>query len=128
MPLYHLIRNRDNAYWRPEGQGYTEKVSEAGRFMAHYAKEAVESSNGDVRMEEINIAVSTLSPYEQALIHLASFDLRYSALLCDVKSLLKSRHPIGQSSVQEAVLTEYLDKLVESLKQEPPKWGEIKEN
>lgn len=127
MSLYHLIRNRDNAYWRPEGQGYTDKVSEAGRFMEQYAWEVVESTYGEVRMEEINVT-STLSSYEQALIHLASFDLRYSVLRRDVESLLKSRRPIGQSGIQEAVLSEALDKLAESVKQEPLKWGEIKES
>lgn len=45
--LYYLRRVRDGAYWRPEGRGYTDKVAEAGRFMALYAREVAEDSMGE---------------------------------------------------------------------------------
>jgi len=49
---YHLIRVRDGAYWRPEGQGYTGRVSDAGLFMEQYAREVVADTHGDVAMVE----------------------------------------------------------------------------
>lgn len=122
--LYHLIRVRDGAYWRPNAEGYTDKVSEAGTFDAFYAKLAVEDAHGDVKMVEANHTLFT--PYEQAILHLASFDVRYHDVCIAAQRVLDSRRVIGKSGIQEAVLSEALDKLAEVAAQPAPKWGEIK--
>lgn len=66
---YYLIRVRDGAYWRPEGQGYTSRVSEAGLFMEQYAREVVADTHGDVAMVEYEEGGSiSVSDLEAALV------------------------------------------------------------
>lgn len=125
MSLYHLIRARDGAYWRPEGEGYTDKVSEAGTFEYDRAVAYCSLCHGDVKMVEVSRVPFT--PYEQALLHLASFDLQYHALCMAAHDVLKTRRAIGSSGNQEAVLSDALDKLQDAIKA-APKWGEVKDD
>lgn len=75
--LYHLYRVSDGAYWRPEGQGYTDKVSEAGRFMRLYAEETVASTHGENRMEEAKPL--NLKPYRVVRRFLSGGAIYYEA-------------------------------------------------
>lgn len=65
------------------------------------------------------------TPFEQAILHLAHFDLQYHRLQSAAQAVLDSRWPLTSS--QEAVLSEKLDALEDTVKESTPKWGDIKD-
>lgn len=66
------------------------------------------------------------TPFEQALLHLAHFDLQYHRLQSAARAVLDSRWPL--SAAQEAVLSDKLDALEKMVEESTPKWGEITTN
>lgn len=69
-----------------------------------------------------------LTPYEQAVLHLAHFDLNRHSLLSKVDNVLKSRRPIGTSQTQEAVLSSELNALFDEAGRPKPEWGQIEKS
>lgn len=72
-----------------------------------------------------DFATYPLTPYEQAILHLAHFDLAHHSLVAKIEAILKSRRSIGASGEQEAVLSSALDALTEEVKKPKPEWGKL---
>lgn len=87
-----------------------------------YAMDALKALGESAAPREV------FSPYEQAILHLAHFDLQYGRLQNAVDSLLRSRR--AHTANTESVLTEKLDALLKVAAESTPRWSKppTKEN
>ena len=57
MITYLLWSNKHDAWWRPDGRGYTERIEEAGGYTEAEAVRAVVRSAGSMNREQVALMV-----------------------------------------------------------------------